>query len=484
MDKCYYEILEIEREATQDQIQKSFRKLVKMWHPDICNHPSAESKIKEINEAYDTLKDTEKRKSYNIQRGYALNKNTAKENFKYKYDYKSGSFNKEKSEKSSEFKRAKEDVNENSKNGKTFSRENYDLIYNVIKKYVAETQIKIESIKFPNINFVKIVDKSGIFFVEGHFTSLNWVGQTIETTYLAKVTSQFKLLSMDFLSTKEVFEQASNKKQTNKKQSNKKSFKAKEKRLDSSEKFRLIIVIIFILVLGIVKLNEYFRTPSQNLNSFVVSSEETPKTNRFSQYKNPYDKVPTQEDLYMKKVISKLKDSMDYDNPVTRKFYLSLAAESPGTYNIGQISTIYSYLYGHWKYVNDPLGRDYFAKASESIESNLAGDCDDFAILMATCIQGIGGESRIVFAENNSGKHAYAEVKIANNERVTSQVIDGMRAVYQNNIGTIHYKNSSNGEVWLNLDWNGATPGSKYFDSDREWIFDMRNNTFSYSENK
>lgn len=61
-------------------------------------------------------------------------------------------------------------------------------------------------------------------------------------------------------------------------------------------------------------------------------------------------------------------------------------------------------------------------------------------------------------------------------------MIDGMRAVYQKNIGTIHYKNSSNGEVWLNLDWNGATPGSKYFDSDREWIFDMRNNTFSYQE--
>ena len=122
------------------------------------------------------------------------------------------------------------------------------------------------------------------------------------------------------------------------------------------------------------------------------------------------------------------------------------------------------------------------SKASESIENNLTGDCDDFAILIATCIQGIGGESRIVFAENSSGKHAYAEVKIANNERVTSQVIDGMRAVYQNNIGTIHYKNSSNGEVWLNLDWNGATPGSKYFDSDREWIFDMRNNTFSYQE--
>jgi len=220
MDKCYYETLETERNATQEEIQKAFRKLVKKWHPDVCKHPSAESKIKEINEAYDILRDEEKRKSYNIQRGYALNKSTAKEDFKYKYDYKSGSFNKEKAGKSSEFKRKddtyKKEYTQN-QNEKTFNRENYDLIYNVIKKYVIDTQIKTESIKFPDINFIKIIDKSGIFFVEGHFTSKNWVDQTIKTTYSAKVTSQFKLLSMDFLNTKEVYEQASKKKQNNKK---------------------------------------------------------------------------------------------------------------------------------------------------------------------------------------------------------------------------------------------------------------------------
>lgn len=478
MDKCYYETLETDRNATQEEIQKAFRKLVKKWHPDVCKHPSAEMKIKEINEAYDTLRDTEKRKSYNIQRGYSLNKSKAKEDFKYKYDYKSSSFNKEKAGKSSEFKRKddtyKKEYTQN-QNEKTFNRENYDLIYNVIKKYVIDTQIKTESIKFPDINFIKIIDKSGIFFVEGHFTSKNWVDQTIKTTYSAKVTSQFKLLGMDFLNTKEVYEQASKKKQNNKK-----TFKTNKKKLDSSEKFRALVVIIFIFVLGIIKFNEHYQT--NNIDNSGIPSEDIPKTNRFSQYKNPYDKVPTQEDIYMQKTIVKLKDSMDYESPITRKFYLSLASKSPGSYNIGQISAIYSYIYSNWKYVNDPLSREYFSKASESIENNLTGDCDDFAILMATCIQGIGGESRIVFAENSSGKHAYAEVKIANNERVTSQVIDGMRAVYQKNIGTIHYKNSSNGEVWLNLDWNGATPGSKYFDSDREWIFDMRNNTFSYQE--
>ncbi len=473
MNKCYYDILEVERDASQEEIQKSFRKLVKIWHPDVSKHSNAETKIKEINEAYDTLKDTEKRKSYNIQRGYALNKKTAKEEFRYKYDYKSGNFNKEKKNETSQ---GNSDGQKDYKNKATneFKRENYDLIYNVIKKYIIDTQIKTESIKFPDINFIKINDKSGIFFVEGHFTSKNWVDQTIKTTYFAKVTSQFKLLSMDFLNTREVYE-----KTNQKKQSNKKSFKKSEKKLDSSEKFRVLIVIIFLSVFGIVKINNYYRDNTLSINT--IENSDTKKTNRFNQYKNPYNKVPTQEEIYMRNTITKLKDSMDNENPITRKFYLSLASKSPGNFNIGQIASIYSYIYSNWKYVNDPISRDYFAKASETIESNLTGDCDDFAILMATCIQGIGGESRIVFAQNSTGKHAYAEVKIANDENTGIQVINNMRAFYGENLGTIHYKNNSDG-VWLNLDWNGSTPGSKYFDSDREWVFDMRDNTYKYYE--
>ena len=47
MDKCYYEILETDITATQEEIQKSFRKLVKKWHPDISKEANAENIIKE-----------------------------------------------------------------------------------------------------------------------------------------------------------------------------------------------------------------------------------------------------------------------------------------------------------------------------------------------------------------------------------------------------------------------------------------------------
>ena len=62
----YYEVLNIEPSATVDQIKKAFRKLAKIYHPDINKDPKAEDKFKEINEAYDVLKDKNKRKAYDM----------------------------------------------------------------------------------------------------------------------------------------------------------------------------------------------------------------------------------------------------------------------------------------------------------------------------------------------------------------------------------------------------------------------------------
>ncbi len=62
--KDYYQILGVQREATQEQIQKAYRALARKYHPDINKSPDAEERFKDINEAYDVLKDPEKRKKY------------------------------------------------------------------------------------------------------------------------------------------------------------------------------------------------------------------------------------------------------------------------------------------------------------------------------------------------------------------------------------------------------------------------------------
>lgn len=61
----YYEVLGVGREASEDEIRKAFRGLARKHHPDVAEDKStAEEKFKEINEAYQVLGDTEKRRKY------------------------------------------------------------------------------------------------------------------------------------------------------------------------------------------------------------------------------------------------------------------------------------------------------------------------------------------------------------------------------------------------------------------------------------
>lgn len=62
--KDYYEILGVSREAKPEDIRKAYRKLAKKYHPDVNKEAGAEEKYKEINEAYEVLKDPDKRQKY------------------------------------------------------------------------------------------------------------------------------------------------------------------------------------------------------------------------------------------------------------------------------------------------------------------------------------------------------------------------------------------------------------------------------------
>lgn len=60
----YYEILGVDENADLDTIKKAYRKLVRKYHPDVSKEPDAVQKTAEVNEAYETLKDTQKRTEY------------------------------------------------------------------------------------------------------------------------------------------------------------------------------------------------------------------------------------------------------------------------------------------------------------------------------------------------------------------------------------------------------------------------------------
>ena len=63
--RSYYDVLGVKKDATQDQLQRAFRKLARQYHPDVNpGMEDAEEKFKEINEAYQTLSDVEAREAY------------------------------------------------------------------------------------------------------------------------------------------------------------------------------------------------------------------------------------------------------------------------------------------------------------------------------------------------------------------------------------------------------------------------------------
>jgi curved DNA-binding protein len=62
--KNYYDIMGIARDASEDEIKRAYRKLARKYHPDVSKEADAETRFKELGEAYAVLKDPEKRAAY------------------------------------------------------------------------------------------------------------------------------------------------------------------------------------------------------------------------------------------------------------------------------------------------------------------------------------------------------------------------------------------------------------------------------------
>lgn len=158
--------------------------------------------------------------------------------------------------------------------------------------------------------------------------------------------------------------------------------------------------------------------------------------------------------------------AIDVTTPLTRNTAAQIAAGDEGPFSVEQVARIWTHAREEWRYVNDPRGDEYFARASETIANDYVGDCDDFAILLVAMIESIGGEARIVMMDGPGGGHAYAEVCIASE---ADDVRDRLRAHYRSGpraarrvVSAVHYRPGDECGLWLNLDWNAGVPGGEY----------------------
>jgi hypothetical protein len=151
--------------------------------------------------------------------------------------------------------------------------------------------------------------------------------------------------------------------------------------------------------------------------------------------------------------------------PAVRQYSVTAATKNFTKYQKGngsqyvQYFSLYKEVNSKWKYVSDPVNRDYIAPAEESL-STFCGDCDDYSVLMAACISSIGGTMRLVRTET----HVYPELKIENKEdfnMVKSLICDKLFSKTARN-KKIYYHEDGYGDLWINLDYTDHYPGAKF----------------------
>lgn len=159
--------------------------------------------------------------------------------------------------------------------------------------------------------------------------------------------------------------------------------------------------------------------------------------------------------------------AIDYENSEVRTFAVNATNEffkkeqqTKMKYRIMvQSFAVFKKINDNWNYVNDPQDDEYIAKASESVKL-LAGDCDDFSILMAAAIKSIGGTVRLVYTKG----HIYPEILIGNKKDLEYASTLIRRKLFTSVIRgrDIHYHKDEKGQIWMNLDYTASYPGGKF----------------------
>lgn len=157
-------------------------------------------------------------------------------------------------------------------------------------------------------------------------------------------------------------------------------------------------------------------------------------------------------------------------DPVVRDFAVQLAKVHPGAFDnpqgsripteagLRQLYRIHQFVSSQWKYVSDPNVNwfDYASPARRTLALGLVGDCDDFAILLASLFSAIGARVRILHGYTSSLGHAWTEVWLGRGP-AGQQNLNRLKNLGGLKGKALAYHVGSDESIWLVTDWDFGT---------------------------
>lgn len=216
-----------------------------------------------------------------------------------------------------------------------------------------------------------------------------------------------------------------------------------------------IALYLVALVIGSVSGRYGFKSVAEDYQYMIYAMNENP---------NPQDIIISKLLPFPNK--TKIINAVEYENPRVRDFALMATNKDfkdiRGYSNYRttiQCFAVFKEINSRWNYVSDPKGKDYIAKASESLRY-FSGDCDDHSILMAACVKAIGGTPRLI----HTGGHIYPEILIGSKAdlETVNYLIKKVLFVNESKGNQIHYHQDERGQIWLNLDYTATYPGGPF----------------------
>lgn len=231
--------------------------------------------------------------------------------------------------------------------------------------------------------------------------------------------------------------------------------------------FKPLIIPALVVVLGVLTWNHF--THNYSFSNVFEDYKSTVQRNWITREEKQTDILslyPRQMKTGMDKTVEEIRSKMDYKDSVVRNFAVkgSLAYFEDYYSKFGEnarLLSLFKYIRLNFRYVPDAKRDEYFATPRETILNGLGGDCDDHAILMASCMRAIGGITRIVLVKG----HAYPELYCGDKkgfEDMKSAIIQLFNDLPIEKI----YFHEYDDNYWINLDYTAMHPGGPYMNDE------------------